>query len=153
MHPLLTSAITPSALIDFADPHDGAPGTGQRLRHAFGTPCQVLQAFTLAEVRPLLDAVEAQSRQGAWCVGYLRYEAAPAFDPAFAVQAITQPLAWFAVYDEALSWPDPHGPAPEAILLQWRSWLERPDFDAAVGALLQGIARGDFYQEIGRAHV
>ena len=146
MHPALASAITPSALIDFADPHDGAPGTGQRLRHAFGTPCQVLQAFTLAEVRPLLDAVEAQSRQGAWCVGYLRYEAAPAFDPAFAVQATTQPLAWFAVYDEALSWPDPHGPAPEAILLQWRSWLERPDFDAAVGALLQGIARGDFYQ-------
>ena len=146
MHPALASAITPSALIDFADPHDGAPGTGQRLRYAFGTPCQVLQAFTLAEVRPLLDAVEAQSRQGAWCVGYLRYEAAPAFDPAFAVQATTQPLAWFAVYDEALSWPDPHGPAPEAILLQWRSWLERPDFDAAVGALLQGIARGDFYQ-------
>lgn len=144
MHPALTSAITPSALIDFADPHDGAPGTG--LRHAFGTPCQVLQALTPAEVRPLLDAVEAQSRQGAWCVGYLRYEAASAFDTAFAVHATTQPLAWFAVYDEALPWQSPHGLYLEPILLQWHSRLNRSGFDAAVGELLQGIARGDFYQ-------
>lgn len=39
----------------------------------------------MEEVRPVLQAVDALARQGRWCVGYLRYEAAAAFDPALAV--------------------------------------------------------------------
>ena len=93
MRPYPTATPHPSALIDFADPHVGAHGNGPRLRHAFGRPRLVLQAHAPAEVRPLLDAVEAHARQGAWCVGCLRYEAAPAFDPAFAVHTTGQPLA------------------------------------------------------------
>ncbi len=62
-------------LIDFAAPADGvAP-----LRCAFGMPCQVLVANAIEEVRPVLEAVDALARQGRWCAGYLRYEAAPAF--------------------------------------------------------------------------
>ena len=76
---MTTAAVPPSALIDFEDPHQGAFGGRPRLRHAFGKPRQVLQADTLSEVRPLLDAVEAHARQGVWCVGTVRYEAAPAF--------------------------------------------------------------------------
>ncbi|OYU30966.1 MAG: aminodeoxychorismate synthase, component I [Comamonadaceae bacterium PBBC2] len=143
------SAFTPSALIDFADPREGTPsatGSHPRLRHAFGAPRRVLRAMTLADVRPLLDAVESEARRGAWCVGYLRYEAAPAFDPAFTVHATTQPLAWFAVYDEALPWPAAPVPSPEGMALQWQSLLTRPDFDATIGELLQGIAQGDYYQ-------
>ena len=137
---------TPSALIDFADPHAGAPGSSPRLRHAFGTPRLVLQAQTFSEVRPLLDVVQAHARQGAWCVGYVRYEAAPAFDPAFAVHATTQPLAWFAVYDEARPWPVAPDTAPDVIALQWQSLLNRPGFDSALQHLLQGISNGDYYQ-------
>lgn len=33
----------------------GAQASSSRLRHAFGTPRQVLQAMTLAEVRPLVS--------------------------------------------------------------------------------------------------
>ena len=146
MFPSATSPFIPSALIDFAHPHQGTPASSARLRHAFGTPRQVLQALTLAEVRPLLDTVEALARQGAWCVGTVRYEAAPAFDPAFAVHASNQPLAWFAVFDEALPWPAPDLTGPKVIALQWQSLLKRSDFDPAIRELLQGIARGDFYQ-------
>lgn len=92
-----------TALIDFVDPLDSA---APRLRHAFGAPCAVLTAHTLAEVRPLLDAVQAAARQGQWCVGHVAYEAAPAFDAALAVHVPDGPLAWFAVYDQALPWPD-----------------------------------------------
>ena len=46
------------------------------------------------------------ARQGRWCVGYLRYEAAPAFDSAFAVHRGSDgPLAWFGVHDAAQPWP------------------------------------------------
>ncbi len=139
-------AATPSALIDFSDPRAQSPGGGSRLRHAFGTPRQVLQAHTPTQVRPLLDAVEAESRGGAWCVGYLRYEAAVAFDPAFMVHDTQQPLAWFAVYDETLPWTAPDLPMPDVIALTWQSLLKRPGFDAALREILQSIARGDFYQ-------
>ena len=138
--------LAPSALIDFADPRAETQDSSPRLRHAFGTPRLVLQAHTPNQVRPLLDAVQAESLRGAWCVGYLQYEAAPAFDPAMVVHATTQPLAWFAVYDEALPWPVALLPTPHEIALQWQSLLKRPDFDAAIQELLRGIARGDFYQ-------
>src|SRR3990167_8722469 len=92
-----------TARIDFSDPNDSA---APRLRYAFGTPRAVLVAHQLAEVRSVLDAVQAAALQGRWCVGYVRYEAAPAFDAALAVHAPDGPLAWFAVFDEALPWPD-----------------------------------------------
>ncbi|OYU45094.1 MAG: aminodeoxychorismate synthase, component I [Burkholderiales bacterium PBB4] len=133
------------ALIDFAEPHQADPTLG-RLRYAFGPPRQEMRAYNLSEVRPLLHAVEAHAHRGAWCVGAVYYEAAPAFDPAFAVHATARPLAWFGVFDEALPWPVVPGPAPEAMSLQWQTLLSKPDFDAALQQLLQGINNGDFYQ-------
>ena len=79
-----------SSLIDFSDPQDSA---APRLRHAFGAPRSVLVAHELAQVGPLLDAVQAAAQQGFWCVGYLRYEAAAAFDAAFSTHAPDGPLA------------------------------------------------------------
>ncbi|WP_394787712.1 aminodeoxychorismate synthase component I [Rhodoferax sp.] len=129
-----------TALVDFGDPSQpDAP----RLRHAFGTPLQTLVAHTLDQVRPLLDAVQAASAQGLWCVGYLQYEAAPAFDAALAVHAAEGPLAWFAVYDHPLPWPA--APA-ETAQIDWQSFIARPDFDAAMATLLQAIADGELYQ-------
>jgi para-aminobenzoate synthetase/4-amino-4-deoxychorismate lyase len=48
----------------------------------------------LHEVRAVLDAAEAAARSGAWVLGWLRYEAAPAFDLALAVQAATPRCPW-----------------------------------------------------------
>lgn len=141
-----TQAKLPSltALIDFANPHaaDGAP----RLRHAFGTPSRVLQAKQLTEVAGVLLAAEAAARAGAWCVGYVRYEAAPAFDAALAVHPATGPLAWFAVYTRALPWPEPPVPAPASPTVQWQPSLARSQFDAALAKLDAAIAAGEFYQ-------
>jgi para-aminobenzoate synthetase/4-amino-4-deoxychorismate lyase len=138
----LLAAAPPSALVDFADPY----GTGPRLRHAFRTPLDVLQASTFEQVRPLLDRVEDYSRQGFWCVGYLCYEAAPAFDPAFAVRATTEPLAWFAVYDKALPWPQVDADASAVSPLQWQPTLDQPAFESAFRDIQLAIARGDYYQ-------
>ncbi|SFU62929.1 para-aminobenzoate synthetase / 4-amino-4-deoxychorismate lyase [Polaromonas sp. YR568] len=130
-----------SALIDFTDPHQAE---GPRLRHAFGAPREVLAAHRLGEVRAVLDAVQAAARQGAWCVGYLRYEAAPAFDAAFTVHPAEGPLAWFAVHDKPLPWPQPaEGPSPQ---VQWQDVLPRPAFDAALAELQRAIANGEYYQ-------
>ena len=93
--------IRPTALIDFRSPDEGvAP-----LRLAFGAPRQVLRATSLDAVVPLLARVDALARAGAWCVGYLCYEAAGAFDEAFETHAPSdpaRPLAAFAIHDAPL---------------------------------------------------
>ena len=52
-------------------------------------------------------SAEAAARAGAWVLGWVSYEAAPAWDSALPVRAVdgpALPLAWFAVY--------PQGPQP-----------------------------------------
>ncbi len=132
-----------TALIDFVDSLDSA---APRLRHAFGPPCAVLAAHTLAEVRPLLDAVQAAARQGQWCVGYVSYEAAPAFDAALTAHPADGPLAWFAVYDQALPWPDDDADAQGDASVQWQASCSREAFGASVAQIQQAIADGELYQ-------
>lgn len=128
-------------LIDFAEPRgDGAT----RLRVAFGAPSRVLVARAAEEVKPVLEAVGALSREGRWCVGYLRYEAAAAFDPAFAVHAGDGPLAWFGVHDAAAPWPDE---ATSAVpVVDWQASLSRAGFERSMQAIHRAIANGELYQ-------
>ncbi|MYZ52075.1 aminodeoxychorismate synthase component I [Malikia spinosa] len=154
---MTTPALT--ALIDFSQPQGGA---GQRLRHAFGAPLRLLQADTEAQVKPLLEQVQAEAQAGRWCLGYVAYEAAPAFDAALRVHAATGPLAWFAVFDQALDWPldcelppaaadtaqqaqEPQEPQPPAQA-RWGAGPERAAFTRDIEAIQSAIAAGDCYQ-------
>lgn len=129
------------ALIDFCPVQAGQAGA---LRCAFGQPLQTLVAHTPDEVRPLLATVERLARQGRWCVGYVRFEAAPAFDAALAVHDTDGPLAWFGVYEHALDWPteETHQPA----VATWHNSLSRTDFDRAMDRIHQAIGAGELYQ-------
>lgn len=129
------------ALIDFC-PAQANPG--HALRHAFEAPRQVLVAHTLAQVRPLLESVHAQARQGRWCVGYVRYEAAPAFDTAFSVHAPDGPLACFGVFDHAQPWLAE--PPPDPTRIAWQQALTRQAFDQNMVRIHQAIAAGELYQ-------
>mgnify|MGYP003590699029 FL=1 len=132
------------ASIDFADPRNAqAP----RLRHRFGPPQRVLVAHDLTEVVPVLRAVQAAAQQGHWCVGHVRYEAAPAFDAALQTHPPTGPLAWFGVYPQALPWPEGDAAqAKEAVHVDWHTGPQRTGFDAALDTIRQAIASGDLYQ-------
>ena len=130
-----------SARIDFSSPQDRA---APRLRHAFGVPRVVLVAHEPGQVRAVLDAVQAAAEQGAWCVGYLRYEAAPAFDAALAVYAADGPLAWFAVHDAALPWLADDSVATARV--EWLDTCPRPAFGAAMDHIQRAIAAGELYQ-------
>ena len=135
--------IRPTALIDFRSPDAGvAP-----LRLAFGAPRERLRATSLDEVAPLLARVDALARDGAWCVGYLCYEAAGAFDEAFETHAPsdpTRPLAAFAVYDA----PPPGTPLDDdgSATVTWTGGPHRDAFDATIAEILRAIADGEVYQ-------
>jgi len=129
-------------LIDFAA--TGTSGGAAPLRCAFGAPRQTLVAHRPAQVRPLLEAVQALARQGCWCVGYLRYEAAAAFDPALVVQEADGPLAWFGVHDAPQAWPELD--VGNSAIAQWQEALSRTAFDQGMAEIHRAIADGELYQ-------
>ena len=128
-------------LIDFCAPQSDANAA---LRCAFDIPIEVLVAHQLDEVRPLLDRVDALARAGLWCVGYVAYEAAPAFDPALVTHAPPGPLAWFGVHKNPIPWPTE--PVNREAEVQWHNPLSRNSFDAAMAQIHDAIGAGEFYQ-------
>jgi len=128
-------------LIDFADPYGG-----QGLHAQFDYPLRIICAKKISEVLPLLQAVSEYSAQGLWCVGFVRYEAAVAFDSACEVHPHTDdlPLAWFGVYQRAL----PPGPptSESSPQLNWQAGHTREAFDTNIHTVHQAIGDGDVYQ-------
>jgi para-aminobenzoate synthetase/4-amino-4-deoxychorismate lyase len=103
----------------------------------------------LADVVPVLREVDAASRAGEHTVGFVSYEAAPAFDPALGSRASRAepsglPLVWFGVFGapEVLV----AGTAPAATHATWRERVGRAEFDGAIAAIREAIGRGDVYQ-------
>ena len=137
-----------SARIDMGQPlQAGAP----RLQLQLQAPAQVLHAHEAAELAPLLLQVEQAARDGYFCVGGLRYEAAAALDARLPVQAPAPgPLAWFALFSaeqvhaaQAASEPTATSDVPP---LHWQQPLARADFDERIARIHGGIASGAFYQ-------
>jgi len=139
--------LRPTALIDFRAPDDGVAA----LRLAFGRPRERLRATRLDEVRPLLARVDALARAGAWCVGYLCYEAAPAFDAAFVTHAPAdprRPLAAFAIHDAPLAGDEADAAFADlgGATVRWSDGPQRAAFDRVIADILGAIADGAVYQ-------
>jgi para-aminobenzoate synthetase / 4-amino-4-deoxychorismate lyase len=131
------------AVVDFT--HPARPDE----RHRFDSPRIVLRATTPVEVLPLLDAVDRATKNGAWAVGFVAYEAAPAFDDALPVRARDPdlPLAMFAIYDApAVSGPAPAEPSAGFSVAPWHGGPSPERFDAQIAAIRSGIADGAYYQ-------
>jgi len=127
---------------------DGAPGRWWR----FEAPSESLVATRLSEVRELLAAAERHAASGGWAVGYVAYEAAPAFDAALPVRAAApgRPLAAFGLFGppvEVAAEELAEGSAGERCELVELapSWSEA-EHAAAVAEVRAAIARGETYQ-------
>src|SRR5688572_24812126 len=90
----------------------------------FRDPFEILEARAtdFDQVQSVLDRADAHVRDGHHVLGFVSYEAAPAFDRALAARNPgALPLAWFAAF-HAPSAPDP-GPVGRMASVKWR---ERP---------------------------
>jgi para-aminobenzoate synthetase/4-amino-4-deoxychorismate lyase len=144
----VTDASSITAIVDFADDIGGVVH-----RRRFGAPCAVLRASTLDEVVPVIEEADRFARAGRWVVGFVAYEAAPAFDPAFACgSGHPLPMAWFAVFDA------PHGDHSaldddrrrafdcEEPSLDPVACMRNDDHAGAVRRIHEHISAGDVYQ-------
>lgn len=132
------------AFIDFIAPNAGEPP----IRAAFESPLHVLEASVPSQVPEVLSQAQAFAKAGYWCVGFVRYEAAAAFDAAFSVHEWPSgPLAWFAVFErpggDAENWAQTDREAAE---VEWQEPLRAADASAAIEDIHRRIAAGEVYQ-------
>lgn len=122
------------------------PRTGRWL--LFDDPKAIVDARSVAEVMPALERIEAAAAAGFWAAGYVAYEAAPAFDRAFATRPPGGvPLLRFGLYDppaesSGLPAPSTGGVPPPA----WSPSVDRKTYDRAIGVIRRKIAAGETYQ-------
>jgi para-aminobenzoate synthetase/4-amino-4-deoxychorismate lyase len=112
----------------------------------FTSPVETISVSCREEVVPALERIDAAVARGLTAVGYLAYEAAPAFDSVLHTHspATNLPLLWFGLYEgsraEAI-------PAPESAGgLHWTPSCGEVDYRAALTRILDYIAAGDTYQ-------
>lgn len=119
---------------------------GRRKRLLFVDPVEVIAVHRVEDVRPALRRVQQAAMDGLYAAGYLSYEAAPAFDPAFKVQAGARlPLLWFGLFR-----------GPSAISARstdrsvevsgWEPAIERETYDSHIAEIRRAIAAGITYQ-------
>ena len=114
----------------------------------FDAPRAVHIAHCVADVPGVLAAVEAAAARGRWCVGFVSYDAAPAFDPALvALRDPAVPLAVWAEFDG----PTAVGDRPQLVAAPYRCGPWTPDSSraahaAALARIRAHLRDGDTYQ-------
>jgi len=94
-----------------------------------------------------LRRVEERVEAGEFAVGFIAYEAAPAFDRALAVRpAARVPLLWFATYARAEVIADLPPAATHAEVGEWSSGVTAATYHDAVRRVRAYLAAGDSYQ-------
>lgn len=117
---------------------------------AFGPPARVLAARRIDAVRDVVrEAQRCVETEALWAVGFLAYEAAPAFDRALHVREAMDslPLAWFALC------PSPQrvrladiAAAAQHVTPTWTPSVTRTDYEDAIARIRRYIEDGDSYQ-------
>ena len=114
----------------------------------FENPCQIISTTRLDQVIPRLKDVEDLVNTHDWfAVGFISYEAAPAFDPAAQVRPDDGfPLLWFGLYSAVQQMDSLPTPNPGYQLDKWRPTISRETYDKAIDQIKNQIAAGNTYQ-------
>ena len=111
----------------------------------FRDPSEVVVATTLAQVKPALAHIEAAAAEGLTAIGYVAYEAAPAFDNSLQCHPSRIPLLLFGLFShsEAAELPAPplHG-----LDLPLAPQQGRQDYEKALLQIREHLRNGDTYQ-------
>lgn len=116
---------------------------------AFGAPRRILATQRLQEVVDVLtETARAVEEHGVWAVGYVAYEAAPAFDPALRTHAPGHlPLVWFALHDAPRQLSSlPLAQSDMVAPYQWTASEAKTRYDERIARIRSLIAAGDVYQ-------
>ena len=120
---------------------------GQTRWFTYRNPLRTLEAWTPSDMPALFREAEAARDEGLHAVGWVAYEAAPAFDPHLTTHPPMPglPLARFRIYPHATPGLPP-ATAPLAPCTDWSAAFSPEAFAAHVRTIRTAIARGETYQ-------
>ena len=119
------------------------------LRHLFTKPIKELKTRNLDQVEALLREVEAYQEAGFYAVGYISYEAAPAFEKKLAVHPaplMGEYLLYFTIHQEVETLPFPEDYEAVDLPANWKEEVEAPAYQEAIKIIHHHIRQGDTYQ-------
>ena len=119
------------------------------LRHLFTEPIKELKTRDLDQVETLLREVEAYQEAGFYAVGYVSYEAAPAFEKKLAVHPaplMGEYLLYFTIHQEVETLPFPEDYEAVDLPANWKEEVEAPAYQEAIKTIHHHIRQGDTYQ-------
>ena len=118
-------------------------------RYTFTQPIKELKTRDLAEVADQLAQVESYQEQGYYVVGYVSYEAAPAFEEKLAVHKsplLGEYLLYFTVHDRVETSPIPLTYEEVDLPSKWREGTSAEDYEKAIAQIHHHLRQGDTYQ-------
>lgn len=119
------------------------------LRHLFTEPIKELKTRDLDQVEALLKEVETYQEAGFYAVGYISYEAAPAFEKKFAVHPaplMGEYFLYFTIHEEVETLPFPEEYEAVDLPANWKEEVEAPAYQEAIETIHHHIRQGDTYQ-------
>jgi len=119
------------------------------LRHIFTKPLKELKTRDLGQVETLLREVEAYQEAGFYAVGYVSYEAAPAFEKKLAVHPallMGEYLLYFTIHEKVETLPFPEDYEAVDLPANWQEEVEAPAYQKAIETIQHHIRQGDTYQ-------
>ena len=119
------------------------------LRHLFTKPIKELKTRDIDQVEALLKEVETYQEAGFYAVGYVSYEAAPAFEKKFAVHPaplMGEYLLYFTIHEEVETLPFPEDYEAVELPANWKEEVEAPAYQKAIETIHHHIRQGDTYQ-------
>ncbi|MFP7296663.1 aminodeoxychorismate synthase component I [Neobacillus niacini] len=111
----------------------------------FQNPVRVITASKLEDVLPSFQLVQEAVNKGYYAAGFLSYESAPAFDPAFKVRSGGSfPLLWFGIFSE----PDNTelNSNGEFTVSDWNPSISMKQYNQGIASIKKSIQSGDTYQ-------
>lgn len=118
-------------------------------RYIFTQPIKELKTRDLAEVTDLLAQVESYQEQGYYVVGYVSYEAAPAFEEKLAVHKaplLGEYLLYFTVHDRVETSSIPLTYEEVDLPSKWQEVTSATDYEKAIAQIHHHLRQGDTYQ-------
>ena len=118
-------------------------------RHTFTKPIKELKTRNLAQVKELLAQVEDYQQQGYYVVGYVSYEAAPAFEEKLAVHPaplMGEYLLYFTVHDSVEKSIIPLTYDEIDMPSNWKEETSKEEYEKAIAQIHHHLRQGDTYQ-------
>jgi len=127
---------------------DFPEGDGGRLRVCATAPAARFEARSIEQVRLSIEQAHAAAAAGLWVVGFVGYEAAPAFDTALRTQLPSGqlPLAAFYAFEPEHVAREPTDTAGSFVCGAWHADDDAARAAAMVQAIHADIAAGTWYQ-------